>query len=157
MRPIELKIKGFISYKDEQVIDFTRFNQGIFLIEGDIGAGKTTIFDAMSFALYGEASGSDRGDSKETIEILHCNQLPKSEDTVVELTFSQSGKTYKVERRIHFPKSRIAEGGYGKATVKANLYEGKELLVSDAGKVTAKINEIIGLTKDQFKKIIMLP
>lgn len=74
MRPIELKIKGFISYKDEQVIDFTRFNQGIFLIEGDIGAGKTTIFDAMSFALYGEASGSDRGDSKETIEILHCNQ-----------------------------------------------------------------------------------
>lgn len=157
MRPIELKIKGFISYKDEQVIDFTRFNQGIFLIEGDIGAGKTTIFDAMSFALYGEASGSDRGDSKETIEILHCNQSPKSEDTVVELTFSQSGKTYKVERRIHFPKSRIAEGGYGKATVKANLYEGKELLVSDAGKVTAKVNEIIGLNKDQFKKIIMLP
>ena len=50
MRPIKLRMKAFISYKDEQIIDFSKFTDGLFLIEGDIGAGKTTIFDAISFA-----------------------------------------------------------------------------------------------------------
>lgn len=153
MKPVTLKIKAFISYKDEQIIDFTRFTQGLFLIEGDIGAGKTTIFDAMSFALYGAASGSERDEST---GILHCNQISKKEDTVVDLTFIQSGKEYRAVRKIHFSKVRGTVDEYGDPKVQAFLYKQGELITEGASKVTSKVIEIIGLNKAQFRQIVML-
>ncbi len=155
MKPVRLKIKGFLSYKEEQTIDFTGFTQGLFLIEGDIGAGKTTIFDAICFALYGEASGSERN-SGNMLDILRCNQLPKNEDTVVELTFVQSGKEYRVNRTIHFAKSRKNEGEYGSAKQTAVLYGDAGQVEGNPSNVTKKIEEIIGLNKAQFGKIVML-
>ena len=107
MRPLRLRMKAFISYRDEQTIDFTRFTDGLFLVEGDIGAGKTTIFDAVSFALFGEASGDGR-----KTDDLHCNLVSKGTDTEVELTFSQSGNEYRVERKIRYTLTRGTTDDY---------------------------------------------
>ena len=85
MKPILLKMTAFGSYANETIVDFNRFKNGLFLITGDTGAGKTTIFDAIVFALYGESSGSER-----TLEMMHSDHVDKSVDTVVELTFEQN-------------------------------------------------------------------
>ncbi|SCW52415.1 DNA repair exonuclease SbcCD ATPase subunit [Ruminococcaceae bacterium YRB3002] len=155
MRPLKLRMKAFISYKDEQTIDFTQFDKGLFIIDGDIGAGKTTIFDAISFALFGEASGSDR---KSDYEVLHCNLVPKSVDTEVEFLFSQSGKEYRIVRTIHFPKKRGTENEYQKGEPDGAWIYDPDCIdpIKGPSKVTDRVNEIIGLNKDQFSKIIML-
>ena len=101
MRPIELKMNAFGSYAKETEVSFDQFQRGLFLITGDTGAGKTTIFDAIVFALYGISSGSER-----TMEMMHCDHVSKSVDTSVTFTFEQNGKAYTVRRTIHFPKKR---------------------------------------------------
>ena len=112
MRPLYLEMTAFGSYAGPTVLPFDKLNQGLCLVTGDTGAGKTTIFDAIMFALYGTASGSDRSP-----DMLHCDRVPKSVDTVVRLRFSQGGKEYKVERRLHFSKKRGADV-YGNAVPK---------------------------------------
>ena len=99
MRPIRLEMTAFGSYAGHSVIPFDRLEPGLFLITGDTGAGKTTIFDGIVFALYGRASGRDR-----TPEMMHSDLADKGVDTVVKLRFSQAGKEYDVVRSIHFPK-----------------------------------------------------
>ena len=99
MKPLRLKMTAFGSYAGPTTLPFGELKQGLFLVTGDTGAGKTTIFDAVMFALYGVASGMDRkGD------MLHCDYVPKSVDTEVELCFLQGGKEYTVTRMIHFSK-----------------------------------------------------
>lgn len=152
MKPVELYLKAFISYKDEQTVDFRLFSNGFFLINGDIGAGKTTLLDAISFALFGEPSGEGRD-----ITDLHCNLSPLSEDTVVRLTFTQSGRQYVVERKIHFRQKR-GTGDYEWDGQKATFREvGSEDIIAVPTDVTRKVKEIIGLDKAQFEKIVMLP
>ncbi len=151
MRPIRLRMKAFISYRDEQIIDFTRFTDGLFLVEGDIGAGKTTIFDAISYALFGEPSGDGR-----STDDLHCNLVSLGTDTEVELVFSQGGKEYTVTRKIHYPKTRGTTDQYDKAKPEAELKtDGKDPVINPT-KVTKEIESIIGLNKEQFEKIVML-
>ena len=101
MRPIKLMMKAFGSYADRTYVDFNAFEKGLFLITGDTGAGKTTIFDAIVFALYGISSGMER-----TASMMHCDYVSKSEDTEVEFTFEQSGKEYTAKRSLHFVKKR---------------------------------------------------
>ena len=85
MRPLKLTMTAFGPYAGTEVIDFARLGTGgLYLITGDTGAGKTTIFDAIMFALYGVASGSDRSP-----DMLHCDHVPKSVDTAVTLRFAQ--------------------------------------------------------------------
>ena len=151
MRPLKLSMKAFISYKENQDIDFTRFTDGLFLVDGDIGAGKTTIFDAISYALFGEPSG----DGRDTDD-LHCNLVPKSTDTEVKLTFSQGGKEYTVTRIIHYPKTRGTADQYDKPKPDALLEIPGKDPVKNPGKVNKKIESIIGLNKAQFEKIVML-
>ena len=113
MRPVLLEMTAFGSYARETSIDFRRFDHNLYLITGDTGAGKTTIFDGIMMALYGEASGE--GDKKfRTFEMMHCDYADRSEDTVVKLTFAHMGKTHTVERTLHFQKSRDT-GEYEKA------------------------------------------
>ena len=102
MKPVTLKMKAFGSYAEEAVVDFDKFKNEPFLITGDTGAGKTTIFDAIVFALYGEFSGSER----DKAAMMHCDFVSKSVDTEVELKFEQSGKEYTAKRTIHFVKTR---------------------------------------------------
>lgn len=166
MRPITLTMTAFGSYAGTTQVDFRKLSSGLFLITGDTGAGKTTIFDGIMFALYGSTSGSER-----VPEMMHCDFVSKAQDTVVELVFLQNGRRYEVKRSLHFPKKQGGGETYGKATPKAVLTEpefdpgdgasGVDTSASDrtvqgAGKVTERITEILGLNRDQFRQIVML-
>ena len=150
MRPLSLEMTAFGSYAGPTTIPFDEFKNGLYLISGDTGAGKTTIFDAIMFALYGVASGNDRKG-----EMLHCDYVPKSKDTVVRLRFLQSGKEYTVTRIIHFKKTRGTEQ-YDNISLSATLIEPERAPIEGSGKVTDRCTEILGLNAEQFRKIIML-
>lgn len=150
MRPITLKMTAFGSYAKEAGIDFTKLVNGLYLITGDTGAGKTTIFDAVVFALFGEVSGSERKPL-----MMHSDLVDKSVPTVVELVFTQDGRRYTVTRKIQFTKKR-ATGVYDDPKILAEL-KGEEMApVSGASEVTRRCEELLGLNADQFRKIVML-
>jgi len=152
MRPVKLAMTAFGSYRKRTEIDFSSFRQGLFLITGDTGAGKTTIFDAIVFALYGEASGRDRKKK----EMLHCDRESRSVDTVVELDFLQDGKAYNVKRTLHFPRARGKADEYGDCNESAVLsIPGADPIVG-ATKVTERVCEVVGMRCEQFRKIVML-
>jgi len=151
MRPLHLEMTAFGSYAAKTELPFEKLTHGLYLVTGDTGAGKTTIFDAIMFALYGTASGGER-----STDMLHCDYVPKSVDTVVRLRFSQGGKEYIVCRTIHFSKKRGQENQYGEGRVDALLEEPERLPTEGATKVTARIEELLGLNAEQFRKIIML-
>ena len=151
MRPLQLEMTAFLSYAERTIIPFEDMSHGLYLIAGETGAGKTAIFDAICFALYGEASGSDR-----TKKMMHCEKVSKKEDSRVTLKFSQGDKIYTVERTIHYSETRGKKGEFGDPKFGATLTEpdGNTLKGSDA--VTARCTEILGLDSNQFRKIIML-
>ena len=151
MRPLSLEMTAFGSYAERTLLPFEELRHGLYLITGDTGAGKTTIFDAITFALFGVASGADRKS-----DMLHCDYVPKSTDTVVRLRFSQSGKEYLVERRIHFSKKRGTDDQYGDGTVDALLQCGDAAAIEGTKKVTERCEELLGLNAEQFSRIIML-
>ena len=151
MRPLYLKMTAFGSYAEATELPFKDLRHGLYLVCGDTGAGKTTIFDAIMFALYGVASGSDRKS-----DMLHCDYVPKSVDTEVELHFSHLGKEYRVLRKIHFSKKRGADGQYNDGVLSASLTEPDRETTEGSSKVTARCEEILGLNAEQFRKIIML-
>lgn len=151
MKPIKLTMKAFGSFAKETTIDFQSFHSDLFLVVGDTGAGKTTIFDAIVFALYGTASGSGRKP-----EMMHSDYVEKSEDTVVKLVFEQGGREYTVTRTIHFRKKQGTENEYGKGVVDAVLVLPDGQPVRVATNVTKRCEELLGLKAEQFRRIVML-
>ena len=149
MRPLKLSMTAFGPYAETTIIDFRELNQGVYLITGDTGAGKTTIFDAIVFALYGEGSGSGR-----TSEMFHSDYVDKFTDTEVELEFSCGDKEYKILRTIHYKKKR--GGGVGSSSKNAVLYCGEAQPIEKETSVNAKVTEILGLDEKQFRQIVML-
>ena len=98
MRPLKLVMTGFESYKDRTEINFEELgNRGLYLITGDTGAGKTTIFDAITFALYGSPSGADRN-----VEMLRSHFADENTPTFVELDFEANGKKYHIKRNPEY-------------------------------------------------------
>lgn len=150
MRPCKLTMTAFGPYAGKTIIDFRELNQGVYLITGDTGSGKTTIFDAIVFALYGEGSGSGRNS-----EMFHSDYVDKFTDTEVELEFLCRNKEYKVIRTIHYKKKR-EDGGVGAISKNAVLYCGGELPIEKETAVNRKITEILGLDEKQFRQIVML-
>ena len=151
MRPLELSMKAFGSYVEE-TIRFSDLKSGLYLVTGDTGAGKTTIFDAIMFAFYGRASGRDRDRNP---ELLHSDHVDKSVDTVVKLSFLHDDRECVITRSIHFPKKRGAEA-YGDPKQEAVLEEPDRPAIRGATNVTRRCEELLGLDADQFRKIIML-
>jgi len=148
-----LEMTAFGSYAEKTAVDFKRFTHGLYLITGDTGAGKTTIFDAIMFALYGVASGPDRRP-----EMMHCDFVPKSADTEVTLTFLHRDHIYTVTRTIHYRKKRGTADQFSDGTPDAILWEretDREPL-KGASKVTDRCTELLGLNAEQFRKIVML-
>lgn len=153
MKPIKLTLSGFITYRDTQIIDFTKFDQGsLFIISGATGSGKTTIFDAICFALYGKISSQNRGEGEE----LRSQYLsPEDDKTFVEFEFEENGKIIRIRRepRQVMKKPR---GKVDTVSEEVVLYLENEVMTSKR-EVDEKIVELTGLTWDQFTKIVMLP
>lgn len=150
MRPVKLTMNAFGSYAKETVLDFTKLGaKGLYLITGDTGAGKTTIFDAITFALYGEPSGDGRKEN-----MIRSRGVSGNDPTTVELEFESGGKRYTVSRSLAYMRQKERGEGYTSQSAKNVLIlpEGKTV----EKKVTEKITEILGVNKDQFKRIIML-
>lgn len=157
MRPIRLTMSAFGSYAGVQNIDFTKIHSGIFLITGDTGAGKTTIFDAIMYALYDRTSGGRRDGN-----MMRSQYAAEDTDTYVEYVFSYRGQEYTVRRNpeyLRIGKRRKADGSirYVKETAKVSLllpdgreYQGKKR------ETDQKIQEIIGLDAGQFTQIAMI-
>ena len=151
MRPMVLTMKAFGSYAEEAVIRFSDFRSGLFLISGETGAGKTMIFDAISFALYGKTSGGERDALR-----MHCDRVSLSEDTVVTLRFLQNGREYRAERKLRFPRKRGTANEYGEARQEALLIEPDGVTVQGQDRVNARCTELLGMDVEQFRKIVML-
>ena len=152
MRPIKLKISAFGPYAGITEFDFEKLGTGgLYLITGDTGAGKTTIFDAITYALYGDPSGNNR-----EVSMLRSKYADDSTPTEVELIFSYRDKEYTVKRNPEY--ERVAKRGGGKTTQTANA----EIVYPD-GKIVTKIKEvdnavkeIIGIDRNQFCQIAMI-
>nr|WP_288305959.1 AAA family ATPase [uncultured Romboutsia sp.] len=152
MRPIKLTISAFGPYASKQVIDFEELKgRNIFVISGKTGAGKTTIFDAISYALYGEASG----ESRET-DSLRSHFADDNTETYVELEFELRGERYIVNRVPKQKKKRVRGDGYTEKTADATLILPDGKVITKVTNVNDKIIEILGITKEQFKQIVML-
>lgn len=154
MRPIKLVMTGFESYKNKTEINFEEFGtKGLYLITGDTGAGKTTIFDAITFALYGLPSGKDR-----SVYELRSDFADETIPTKVELDFEANGKKYRVERNPDYERKAIRGEGTTKEAANALLkYLSEDKIpVSGVSKVSAEIKNILHLDKDQFCSIAMI-
>lgn len=155
MRPIKLVMTGFESYCNRTEIDFEKLGKkGLYLISGETGAGKTTIFDAITFALYGSASGENRSES-----MLRSHFADENTPTEVELLFESNNKLYKVVRNPEYIRKAKKGDGTTKESANASLYfeSDKNLLpVTKVKDVTQKIEEILGLPKNQFCRIAMI-
>ena len=152
MRPIKLTMKGFGPYAKETVVDFEKLgDKGIYLITGATGTGKTTIFDAIVYALYNRTSGSLRD-----ADMLRSKYALDTDPTEVTLEFAYGGKKYKVTRSPRYSRAMKNREGTTEQPPKAELVLDDGSIVYKTTDVTNKITEIIGLDSDQFCKISML-
>ncbi len=152
MRPLILKMSAFGPFAEEVTIDFNAVAEhGIFLISGNTGAGKTTIFDAISFALYGAASG----DGRDAKSVRSDFAKPECE-TYVELEFMHKGKKYFVYRKPEQKRPRKRGGGETTAPAEAYIRKPDESVISKYKEVTEAVVEILGIDYSQFKQIVMI-
>ncbi|MBE6959616.1 MAG: SMC family ATPase [Ruminococcaceae bacterium] len=152
MRPLKLTISGFGPYAGTQVLDFESLGKsGLYLITGDTGAGKTTIFDAITFALFGEASGSNREPG-----MLRSKYAKPEDPTGVELTFAYDGKEYTVKRSPEYERAKTRGTGTTKQAADAQLIYPDGRVVTKLKEVDKAISEIIGLTREQFSQVSMI-
>ena len=158
MRPHKLILKAFGPFAKETVVDFDSMGNSIYLISGDTGAGKTTIFDGIIYALYGTASGGARsGLVTEAFHSDYAKEGSHREEMRVELEFSNAGRSFTVVRRMYWGKKGAAQKAIKESTLSENgntitYAKGRE----DKDAVTQKITELLGLDADQFRRIIML-
>lgn len=154
MKIKKLVITGFGPYATRQELDFEKNLQdkNMFVITGNTGAGKTTIFDAINFALYGEASGSDREGKS-----FRSDFADSKTQTEVELWFSLRGREYCVKRTPAYMKPKQRGEGFVESKPTAELILSKDKTVTGTKEVTKEIENILGITTEQFKQLVMIP
>lgn len=152
MRPIRIEMSAFGPYAGKQTVEMNRLGtSGIYLITGDTGAGKTTIFDAIVFALYGTAS-SDRRSG----DMLRSRYAEPDTHTEVKLVFAYRNKEYEIRRNPTYQRPKLRGEGMTQENASAELrLPGGEILTR-TGEVDEKIREILGMTRDQFMQIAMI-
>lgn len=153
MRPVEIAFQAFGPYEGEERVDFEKFgSDGLFLICGETGSGKTMLLDAMMFALYGKSSGHGRDD----FASMRCTRADGDTDTYVKFTFESKGVMYVFERRLVQKRKNISASYSMKKKLPGSDYEvmsenPRERDLNDMAK------EIIGLDYEQFRQVIVLP
>ncbi len=153
MRPIKLTMSAFGVFSELVTLELDKLGEnGLYLITGDTGAGKTTIFDGIIYALYGEASGNIR-----TTDMLRSKYANESTKTFVELTFVFKEQEYVVSRNPEYLRPSKRGDKYTKETAKAQLIMPNGDIITGIVSVNNKIIEIIGLNRNQFSQIAMLP
>ena len=165
MRPTRLVISAFGPYAEKTVIELDKLGtSGLFLISGDTGAGKTTIFDAISFALFGTASGSSRNASGDYAKHFRCLNATPDTPTFVDLTFAYAGREYRVVRNPEYERPKMRGDGMTKESASATFYypEGSGKVgpasrtVSGDKAVTDAVRDIIRVNAEQFSQIAMI-
>lgn len=152
MRPLKITMSAFGPYAGEVTLDMQKLGKsGIYLITGDTGAGKTTIFDAISYALYGEASGNYRENTT-----LRSKYASADTPTFVELEFEYNNEIYKINRNPEYPRPNKRGEGFTKQSANAELVMPDGSVITKIKDVSAKVEEIIGINKNQFSQIAMI-
>ncbi len=152
MRPVRLSMTAFGPYVNKNTIDFDKLgNKGLYLITGDTGAGKTTIFDAITYALYGEASGEIR-----EAGMFRSQYAPPETPTEVELLFTYAGKDYRVQRSPEYsrPKTRGEGVTVKKAQAQFTYPDGR--VVTKWKEVNEAVTQLLGIDREQFSRIAMI-
>lgn len=153
MKPIYLELAGFGAYAKKQAVDFEKLDgKNIFVITGPTGAGKTTIFDAIAYALFDTASGNSR-DSK----TIRSDYADETMDTYVDLIFEVKNQRYRIKRNPEYLRKKLKGEGTLKVRDKVELVMPDKTVFTKKTDVNNKIKEILGIDKDQFKQIVMLP
>ena len=153
MRPLRLTLSAFGPYAGETLLELEKLGKGgLYLVTGDTGAGKTTLFDAITYALYDHSSGGVREGA-----MLRCKYADPRTPTFVELEFEVNGQRYTVRRNPEYTRPKVR--GEGMTTEKADAtltYSDGRPPVTKAKDVTAAVQEIIGLDYSQFCQIAMI-
>lgn len=153
MRPTKLTMSAFGPYAGVEVLPLEELgDSGLYLITGDTGAGKTTIFDAITFALYGEASGNNR--EPEMLRSMYAKPLTP---TYVEMEFLYRGKPYRIRRNPEYMRPKGRGEGMTRQRAEAELYfpDGRPP-VTKTREVTRAVEELLGLNKQQFTQVAMI-
>jgi len=155
MKPVSLTMSAFGPYAGRTEIDFTRLAEsGVFLITGDTGAGKTTIFDAVSYALYGEASG---GRERRNSKSFRSDYAGAKTETFVEFRFTHLNKTYTVRRNPEYERAKlVGEGTTVQAARTSFACAETGEIIENSTLADSRIQELIGLTRDQFSQTVMI-
>ena len=152
MRPLHLTLSAFGAYAGRTELDFRQLGErGLYLITGDTGAGKTTLFDAITFALFGTPSGEGRESS-----MLRSKFTAPETPTEVELTFSNAGKTYIVRRNPEYERPKSRGAGTTKELARAELTMPDGRVITRRTEVDAAIRDILGVDRSQFCQIAMI-
>lgn len=152
MRPINLTMSAFGPYAGVQMLDMAQLGaEGLYLVTGDTGAGKTTIFDAICYALYDEPSGASRD-----ARMMRSTYADVDTDTYVELTFDHMGKTYRVKRNPSYERRKKKGEGTTLQDAAAELYLPDDSVIANRTKVNSYLQELLGVDREQFSQISML-
>ncbi len=152
MRPLTLTLSAFGPYAGRSTLDLSQLGEsGLYLITGDTGAGKTTIFDAITFALYGEPSGNQRETS-----MLRSKYAESDTPTEVELTFSYGGQLYQIRRNPEYERPAKRGGGTTKQRAEAQLTYPDGHIVTKTRDVDAAVRDLLGIDRTQFAQIAMI-
>ena len=153
MRPTELIISAFGPYAGEVTLDMASLgDRGLYLITGDTGAGKTTLFDAIAFALYGNASGDSRKP-----RMLRSKYARPDARTYVEMEFSYNGKGYRVRRNPEYMRTKQRGEGETREKPDAQLHMPDGRLVTGDKAVTAEVEGLLALTGSSFPRLPCWP
>lgn len=154
MRPKKLVVCGWGPYKAKEEVDFSVFeDRGIFLITGATGAGKTTIFDAITYALYGALSGQERDRERTGIRSDFADE---DTPTYVELTMEHGGETYFIRRNPEYQRPKKRSGGFTKEKENAVLRYSDGKVIEGVREVNAALKDLLVLDEQQFKRISMI-
>ena len=152
MRPLNLVITGFGTYCNRTEINLEQLGtQGLYLITGDTGSGKTTIFDAITYALYGSLNGKNR-----EVYMIRSTFATPDIPTQVELTFEYRGQIYNIKRNPEYERRALRGNSTTKQIADAVLQKPDGTVVTGSSKVTEAINELLCIDVNQFSQIVMI-